>query len=351
MFLPLIKMRRLLANQILLSVANLLIPYILLFFNFKDWHEDFSRLMVLLIFGRGLFYSGYTSLFIEGKIAISDNVFIKVIFGTSICTLLYFLDKSLFLNNNLIFVLFVGVLFEDFRRKQIYMSSFNSLNIATVITSVSFLLAAINQNFIFISVIVWTYFILKEKPSTNQTISLKDIYSRSFYILTAVLSYSMGGGYIITAADVLDSESFGVLRYILLILTPVSFLGQIVELAWFREGTEISKRSISFWLIFLTFICSLLGAMIVHRFFENWTYLIILVFVISLFIALNTILRLMIREKESYGILLLVMFLSSIPYFSLIWISNKTIEVIYSSMLVSQLLLTIMLFLFLRKNK
>jgi hypothetical protein len=59
----------------------------------------------------------------------------------------------------------------------------------------------------------------------------------------------------------------------------------------------------------------------------------------------------MIREKESYGILLLVMFLSSIPYFSLIWISNKTIEVIYSSMLVSQLLLTIMLFLFLRKNK
>lgn len=341
-------MKKTILHQTIVSAGNFALPYILLFLGFNDWHQNYTEIIVLALFGKSIFYNSYTSNIIEGN---KENEFflIKYLLGIIIISCFYIYFK---LNNYIyLFFIFSSFYFEHSRRIRLYYNNFKFLNIIIILNLVLLIISGFNDDLLLISCFVYIIFDLNSLNKKGLKINFTDILNRKWYILTAILSFTIGGGYLLEASKILSPDSFAELRYMLLIFIPGSFIMQIAELLWFKEKIKSPRRLLAIYALILNTTSVIILVLFLSYFFPNNIDLLVVLGLVNLFIGLNSILRLYIRQNEFYGILLTVLVFGSIPYISLRFFNLINLNVIYQLMLVSQILMFLIMFTYLGTKK
>lgn len=340
-------MLRLISNQLLISISRLALPYVLIYLGYNDWHEMLTRIMVVILLGRGLLYSSYTSIYIEDDIKKSDNPIIKYTLVCLIILGIYIIDAELFTSFELVVFIFFGVSYEDYSRREIYHGRYLTLNVIAILTFAGLVLAGVKIYFIALAII--PMIIVQFKCTHNQEIklTLRDVRLRTSYILSALLGYFMGGGYLLAASDLLGEDIFAEFRYVLLIFVPVSFLSQVADFAWFQQERWISRGQVAALLLITTALFSSIIGFYLITIFDNWKELIFLIVMISVLIAVNTILRLWLRQAGLYNQILIFLLIGSVPYLAVSVLNIQELKTIYLCMLYSQVLLALAISMFL----
>ena len=335
-------------HQTIVSVANFGLPYILLFLGLNDWHQNYTEIIVLALFGKSIFYNSYTSNISEGNKK-NENIFIKYLVGIIIISCFYLF----FGLNNFIFLSFIfsSFYFEHSRRVRLYYDNFKFLNIIIISNLVLLILSGYNNNLLLLLCFVYIIFDLSSINKKGLKINFTEILNRKWYILTAILGFTIGGGYLLEASKILDADSFAELRYLLLIFIPGSFIMQIAELLWFREKIKLPRKLLAIYTLILNTTSVIIFVLFLSYFFPNNLDLLVVLGLVNLFIGFNSILRLYIRQYEFYDILLTVLVFGSIPYISLRFFDLINVNIIYQFMLVSQVLMFLLMFTYLIRKK
>ena len=216
-------MLRLISNQILISITRFALPYVLIYLGYNDWHETLTRIMVVTLLGRGLLYSSYTSIYIESDVKKSDNIVIKYTLLCLIIIGIYFIDSDLFSRFEIVVFIIFSILYEDYSRREIYRGRYLILNLIAITTFISLVLAGVSFCYIALGIIPMIIVQFKGTNSHEIKLNFVDVRLRTAYILSSLLSYFMGGGYLLAASDLLSEDTFAEFRYVLFIFVPVSF--------------------------------------------------------------------------------------------------------------------------------
>ena len=220
-----------------------------------------------------------------------------------------------------------------------------------ILNLVLLILSGFNNGLLLISSFVYIIFDLNSLNKKGLKINFREILNRKWYILTAILGFTIGGGYLLEASKILNPDSFAELRYMLLIFIPGSFIMQIAELLWFREKIKFPRRLLAIYALILNTTSVIILVLFLSYFFPNNLDLLIILGLVNLFIGLNSVLRLYIRQNEFYGILLTVLVFGSIPYISLRFFNLISLNIIYQFMLASQVLMFLIMFTYLLRIK
>lgn len=332
-------------HQGFLSTANLLLPYVLLAFGMNKWHEEFSTIMVLIILGRGIFYNGYTSCLVEGKSNKKDNFLLKTTYLLVVCFTVYLIgDWSAYSNENILLVFLVAsIYYEHKRRSRLYLDELKGLNFIVFITFIFVIIAGWDIRILLLLSVILVFSINLSYDSNSVKLKLRDLWTRKWYVMTSFLSFMIGGGYLLLASEILNSDEFATLRYILILLAPGSFLIQILEVLWFKKNVRYNRKILIVFTLVINSLALIFLGFILSYFYYDQINLIYVIGFTAFVIAINAILRLFLRENQQYGYLFFALCLGSLPYLSLRFISFHEINTVYITMLISQL---VMLFIF-----
>lgn len=325
-------MRSILIHQTLASFLSILLPYAIIFIGDADWHLEYSRLMVYILFARSLMYNSYTSIFTESTIEYSDNNRIKYLVLFFIVIFISLISKGLFNNPVYLVSLISAILFEDYRRKELYYGKTLVLNVSLFLIFTFFLFAGGSSIFLLLLSAMWLVLSLQNTKFRGLPMKLIDIKKRSSYILMAIFGFAIGGGYLDEVAVVLEAEEFQELRYILFIFAPISFISQLAEYLWFSNvftGSRLLLLSVSF---IIDVISVLFIASLIYGMFHPQRALLAVIVVNALLISANSLLRIVLRSIKAYNFLFLVVVLGSLPYFFMWFSHSKTVFEIYAYM-------------------
>ena len=325
-------MRSILIHQTLASFLSILLPYAIIFIGDVDWHLEYSRLMIYILFARSLMYNSYTSIFTESTRVYGDNSTIKYLVLLFIVIFISLISKGLFKNPVYLVALVSAILFEDFRRKELYYGKTVVLNVSLVFIFLFLLFAGSNPIFLLLLSIMWLALSLQKTEFRGSPMGLIDVKKRLSYILMAIFGFAIGGGYLDKAAIVLDAEEFQELRYVLFIFAPISFISQLAEYLWFSDVFNRSRRL----LLSVTFIIDIISILFIASLIYNIVHpqkaLLVVIVINALLISANSLLRIVLRSIKAYNFLFFVVLLGSLPYLFMWFSDSTTIYEIYTYM-------------------
>ena len=169
--------------------------------------------------------------------------------------------------------------------EEIYRGRYLILNLIAITTFISLVLAGVSFCYIALGIIPMIIVQFKGTNSHEIKLNFVDVRLRTAYIFSSLLSYFMGGGYLLAASDLLSEDTFAEFRYVLFIFVPVSFLSQLADFAWFQEERSISRGAVAFFLLlFIVLFSSIIGIYLI-TIFKNWKELIFLIGLISVLIT------------------------------------------------------------------
>lgn len=337
-------MKGILFHQVLTSILNLLLPYLLLSFGQDEWHQEYSKLAAYLLLARNLMYNSYTSIFTESSIKTVDNPRVKYGVVIFILLILVIISEGYLLNGYLLF-LTVGVLFyEDIRRKELfYANAIFKINLVSICSVLLMFLAGYSILWLLpLTILMLMVSIGNLTFSSGEILSISSVWQRRSYIATALFSFAVGGGYIEYSAKTLTTTEFTDLRYALLLLAPISFLAQLIEYLWFSNVLSVSRRYLILMFVMMSAISILSMAVILSMWFGTEGFLILTLAGIALLTSLNVILRLILRDFNNYSYLFKVVLAGSIPFTLLKIVKPDSAIDIYVIMLLAMLLMFVL---------
>lgn len=268
-------------------------------------------------------YNSYTSIFTESTREYSENKTIKYLVLLFIVVFISLISKGLFSNPFYLISLISAILFEDYRRKELYYGKTFVLNVSLIFIFSFLLFAGSSPIFLLLLSIMWLVLSLQKTEFRGLPLRLIDIKKRISYILMAIFGFTVGGGYLDEAAIVLKAEEFQELRYILFIFAPISFISQLAEYLWFSNVFNRSRRL----LLSVTFIVDIISilffASLIYSIVHPQKALLVVIVINALLISANSLLRIVLRSIKAYNFLFLVVLLGSLPYL-LMWFSDST---------------------------